>query len=175
MRRPIARHTALQARQANRFIEAMYGDVREARGIQAPDIPPERAPPVVVNRTDPAELEDACKKATRDVLANHHKVLFAVRVNSGAAWLPSKGGHDAPVSFHVVVRAPAKVRVVDFTGILRDGRPLAIECKRLNWTYTGRGPREVEQKAYLDMVLAAGGVAAFVTAGEQVLALLNRA
>lgn len=175
MRRPIPRHTALQARQANRFMEEMYGDVREARGIQAPDIPPERAPRIVANRTDPAELEDACKKATRDVLANHPKVLFAVRVNSGAAWLPSKGGKDAPVSFHVVVRAPARVRIVDFTGLLRDGRPLAIECKRLNWTYVGRDAREVEQAAYLDMVRSAGGVAAFVTAGQQALELLNRA
>lgn len=43
----------------------------------------------------------------------------------------------------------------------------AEECKRPGWHYTGT-EREVAQKAFLDMVVAMGGIGRFVSNGEGV-------
>lgn len=153
-------------------LETQFGDLREAKGqreLGRQEIAPKRT---IVNRTDPAELEASVKTEVSHILAHHPRVLFAVRQNSGAAWMPSKGGKDAPVSFYFIVRQPEDMTIVDFTGFLKPMRPFAIECKRRNWKWTG-SEREKEQKAYIDMIKDRGGLGAFVTGGDHLLAILG--
>lgn len=129
----------------------------------------------IVNRTDPAELEAVVLRDVGKLLATHPKVLFAVRINSGAAWLPSKNGKDAPVFFYRIVRSRTKMRIVDYTGLTVDGRSIAIECKRAAWKLNPKDEREVEQLAYINTVRSTGGVGGFVTCVEQALAILEAA
>jgi hypothetical protein len=101
---------------------------------------------------------------------------MAFRQNSGAATMPTGGGKDMPVWFYKVVKQPKPIRVSDYWGLLKgeqNMRPFAFEIKRRNWTYSASDIKEREQLAFLDCIRIAGGVAAFVTSGEQVLKLLK--
>lgn len=44
------------------------------------------------------------------------------------------------------------------------GQFIAVECKRPGWNYTGNG-REVQQQAFLSVVMGKGGLAQFSTGG----------
>ena len=128
-------------------------------------------------KSDPDELEGAVMKEVSSILRTHPKIVFAVRVNSGGAWMPSKGGKDAPVQFYRIVRQPrmTDVTIVDFTGWYYDDlvvRPFGFECKRRDWKFTGT-PRELKQSSYLKMISAFGGIGSFITDGQQVHNLLE--
>ena len=125
----------------------------------------------IVNHTDASELEASVISEVSSLLAKHPAVLFAVRQNSGAAFLTGRDGKDMPVWFYKCITSPEKMRISDFWGILRDGRMFAFECKRRNWTKPS-DQREFEQWAFLTMVSNSGGIGRFVTCAEDVLEAL---
>ena len=162
-----------QAQQANAW-DSHYAVLSGRPAKYQVEVPDARKP---VNHSDPDELESAVMKEVASVLKTHPRVVFAMRVNSGAAWMPSKGGKDAPVAFYRILRRPHgyDTTIVDFTGWYGKGPlwlPFAFECKRRNWKFTGT-EREVAQSNYLKMIDGFGGIASFITSGQQVINLLD--
>lgn len=83
------------------------------------------------------------------------------RNNTGV--LPDETGR--PVRFGLNNDNPALNKICkssDLVGIGPGGKFWALEIKHAGWKYSGN-PREKAQKAFIDLVLARGGVAAFVT------------
>lgn len=126
----------------------------------------------IVNHSDASELEASVINEVSSLLAKHPKVLFAVRQNSGAAFLKGRDGKDMPVWFYKCITSPDKMRISDFWGILRDGRMFGFECKRRNWTKP-TDQRELEQLAFLKMIENSGGIGRFVTCAEDVMGALR--
>lgn len=126
----------------------------------------------IVNHSAKHELEASVIADISKLLAHHPKVLFACRSNSGAAYMTGRDGKDMPVTFNRIIRSPVQMRISDFWGILSDGRPFAIECKRRNWTKP-TDQREHEQAAFLQMVRDAGGIGVFATCAEDVVNAFN--
>lgn len=126
----------------------------------------------IVNRSDAAELEASVIAEISKLLAHHPKVLFARRSNSGAAYMLGRDGKQMLVTFNKIIRSPVAMRVSDFEGMMIDGKPFAIECKRRNWTKP-TDQREHEQAAFLQMVRDAGGIGVFATCIEDVLQVFN--
>ena len=126
----------------------------------------------IKNHSDKYELEASVVAEISKLLAHHPQVLFACRSNSGAAYMMGRDGKEMPVTFNRIIRSPVQMRISDFWGILRDGRPFAIECKRRNWTKP-TDQREHEQAAFLQMVRDAGGVGIFATCAEDVIKEFN--
>lgn len=116
-------------------------------------------------------LESSVLQAVGDLLAQHPKVSYALRINSGMASYEGRSGKYQPVWFHIWVRSPAPCRMPDFFGALIDGRTLALECKRPGWSKPN-DEREHQQAAFLDLIRSMGGIGEFVTDAEQVHALL---
>lgn len=133
------------------------------------DVKPKRE---IKNHSDKDELEASVVAEISKLLAHHPQVLFACRSNSGAAYMMGRDGKEMPVTFNRIIRSPVEMRISDFWGILRDGRPFAIECKRRNWTKP-TDQREHEQAAFLQMVRDAGGVGIFATCAEDVIKEFN--
>ena len=115
-------------------------------------------------------LEADVVRAIGELLAVHPKVLIAIRQNSGAASYEAASGKWAPVWFyHVLTSQP--VTITDFWGLLRDGRPFAIEAKREGWKEPSTD-RERRQWAFLSIVRNCGGISGFVRNVEEAQALL---
>lgn len=129
--------------------------------------------PTVKKRAKPRQLEAPVVAAVAELLAVHPKVLFAVRQNSGAASYEAASGKWAPVYFYRIVTGQ-EVRIVDFWGLLKDGRMLALECKRPGWTKP-TDQREREQWAFLYMVQNVGGVSGFVRSVDEAKTILDNA
>ena len=122
-------------------------------------------------------LEADVIRAVEQLLAVHPRVLWAVRMNSGAASYKTKSGKYAPVWFHRWVRGPG-CRMSDFLGAVNIPHPndrpirllwptiLAIECKRPGWTEP-TDQREREQSAFLAIVRSHGGRAGFATSANE--------
>ena len=120
-------------------------------------------------REDHADLEKHVIADVWPLLAEHPNVLFAVRQNSGALTY-EKDGDSVPVWLcRIVTKQP--VRISDFWGFLKDGRPFAMECKRPSWKKPS-DKREFEQAAYHMLIQNIGGVAGFVRSEEEARALL---
>ena len=117
-------------------------------------------------------LEADVIRAVGQLLAVHPMVLYALRMNSGAASYEAKTGKFAPVWFHIWVRAPEKCRMADFYGATKDSRIIALECKRENWTHP-TDLREREQAAFLALVRGVGGIGGFVRTADEAKALLD--
>lgn len=132
-------------------------------------VPPKRE---IKNHSDKSELEAAVLREVGELLAVHPLVLFAVRQNSGAAYLTGKGGADVPVWFYKFVRSRTPLRISDYWGLLTDGRPFAVECKRRDWK-TPSGQREIEQRDFLLTIRGAGGTACFATCADDVVKMLD--
>lgn len=124
-----------------------------------------------VHRKQPVPLEKEVIRAVGELLAKHPSVLFALRMNSGAASYEAKSGKWAPVWFHTWLRAPKACRMSDFFGAMTDARMLALECKRPGWTKP-TDAREREQAAFLEVVRQSGGIGAFVTSVDDAARLL---
>ncbi|MGH9697936.1 MAG: hypothetical protein ACRD52_00585 [Candidatus Acidiferrales bacterium] len=158
MREKLERNNA-----ADRYYAAMAGVAPRAQSI----IPPKR----IRKPSDPSVvLEKHVLNAVSELLAAHPLVLFAIRQNSGAMSY-ERDGREIPVFFYKILRSPEALTVVDFTGLLRDGRAFALEAKRESW----RGPsteREHKQAAYLRMIECIGGVAGFVRSADEARSLL---
>ena len=127
-------------------------------------------------RTSTLPLEAEVIRAVGQLLAVHPKVLYALRMNSGAAFYDAGNGRYAPVWFHKWVRYPEKCRMSDYFGAVVSAaqastRILAIDCKRVGWTKP-TDEREREQAAFLAIVRRAGGIGIFATSANQVAAAL---
>lgn len=122
----------------------------------------------IVNHTDKDQLEASVISEVSSLLAKHPKVMFAVRQNSGAL----NNQNNVPIYFHNVIREPESMRMSDFWGITTDSRLFAFEAKRRNWTHP-TDQRERDQKAFLVMVNACGGIGRFVTCAEDVIEALK--
>jgi hypothetical protein len=119
---------------------------------------------------DHPDLEKHVLAPVGDLLAVHPRVLWAIRMNSGAASYEHSSGRYAPIWFHKWVRSPEKYRMSDYLGATTDFRLLALECKKPSWTKP-TDDREREQAAFLALVRRVGGIGAFITDAEQVNAL----
>ena len=108
------------------------------------------------------DREDSVIRDITALLAVHPKVLMAWRQNSGMPY--NEGG--APVYFYRWVRSKTKMRIVDFIGLLTDGRMFALEAKNRTWTKPS-GEREAEQQDFMLSVKYAVGSAGFCTSAEQ--------
>lgn len=157
-RRPSLRDQQRKVKASLDFMADMAGKPR----LQI-DIAPKRA---YTRNTSEDELEKGVQRAVTDLLAVHPSVLLAVRQNSGAMHAEDERGHMFPIWFFKLVKKPEDLRITDFWGFMRDGRPFAIECKRRNWT----GPhnlREHQQQAFLTCIRSIGGIGAFVRSSEE--------
>ena len=154
------------------YVEAMAGrEIPELRK-NLPPLPQKRSRIVrPVDGKPVVPLEADVIRAVGQLLAVHPKVLFAVRQNSGAASYEHSSGRYAPVWFYKVVTRQS-VTITDFWGILRDGRMLALECKREGWREP-RGEREMRQALFISLIQNCGGIAGFVRTADEAKALLD--
>ena len=150
------------ANAADRYYAAMSGREPQNQSVIAPKR--ERAAPV--------QREGAVLRDVLDFLYKHPLTLFVCRQNSGSASYEAKSGRYAPVKFYDIIKRPEKMRIVDVWGFLVDGRPYAIETKAPGWKRP-TDDREIEQAAFLDMILSCGGVALFCTDVSQVAEALD--
>ncbi len=147
---------------------------------QIPNAPKKRVPGPGVDidavhgtKRAPVQREAPVVAAISELLARHPKVLFAVRQNTGMASYEAASGKYAPVRFYrVLTHSSNDMTITDFWGILRDGRPLAIEAKAPGFREP-RTDREFRQAAFLSMVRNAGGIGIFATSSEDVAAALR--
>ncbi len=161
-------------------------DLQAAKDKVMPDAPRERKPRQDTGETLHRPLEADVIRAVEGLLAVHTRVLWALRMNSGAASYEAASGKFAPVWFHRWVRAPEKCRMSDFLGatletpfgaspgMSADYRPriLAVECKRPGWSKP-TDQREREQAAFLEIVRRNGGIGIFATSAAEVAEALG--
>lgn len=145
---------------ANKYMEAMFGDRREARGMAKPEI--KELKPVRAYKRSGNETEAQIQKAIMQVLHRHPKVARVWRQNSGT-FKQSYGGKDR------YVRANTAQGMSDIMGILKDGRTLAIEVK------SATGTVKAHQHEFLNSIATAGGIAFVARSVSDVLTKLERA
>jgi hypothetical protein len=109
----------------------------------------------------PEPSEAAVLRAVLQALALHPRVAWAQRMNSGAAWLPGRGGKQL-----VRFGFPG---CPDVMFQIRDGRFGCVEVKRPS------GKTTPEQAAFLDCVNANGGLALVARSASDVWEALNGA
>ena len=124
-------------------------------------------------RAAPRQLEAPVVKAIGELLAVHHRVLFAVRQNTGQASFEAASGRYQPIQFYRKLTHGKEVTITDFWGILKDGRMLAVEAKRPGWSMPG-SPTDTEmaQANFLALVRNVGGIGIFATSADEVAAAL---
>lgn len=108
--------------------------------------------------TRPEPSEAAVLAAVRTALRMHPAVAWVGRFNSGAA-VAGEGSARRFVRFSDISG------LSDLLGQLRDGRVLAVECKRLST----RNQVTPAQSAFLEQVSGAGGVAFVAWAADQAI------
>lgn len=104
-----------------------------------------------------SSILNACLRAA----GLHPKVGWVCRMNSGGAYYGDQNGQQRYVRFHTM---PG---MSDIVGQLRDGRFLALECKR-----PGKHPTEQQQR-FLDLVRQCGGVSGVVRSAQDVIDVLG--
>jgi hypothetical protein len=62
----------------------------------------------------------------------------------------------------------------DLIGMLRDGTFFAVECKRESWRGISMTRREAEQRKFIELVRARGGVAGFVRSTYELENLIEK-
>lgn len=170
--------TLREMNRANAGQEAMFGDLRNAKGIEPLEQlalkvkrgggDPRNATDIDrVHRKQPIPLEAEVLRAICELLAAHPKVLIAVRQNTGAASYEAKTGRYAPVHFYKLIKRPVEMTLPDIWGLLKDGRYFACEVKREDFTKP-RNEREFRQAAFLSAVRNCGGIGIFATSADQV-------
>lgn len=123
-------------------------------------------------RAAPRQLEAEVVRAIKQLVAQHPKILWMLRVNAGMASYEAKSGKWAPVRFHEWLRYPMKMRMPDFYGMLIDGRSIGFEAKKPGWRQP-TDQREREQADFLQCIRVHGGIGAFVTSADQVAEILR--
>lgn len=176
--KPRLRDTMRQAHSAMAFM-AMAAPIEKAAAADAfiatvvaaiPPAPKKRATGVDIDRIhrrNESPLESEVVTAISQLLARHPKVLFACRQNSGAASYEAASGKYAPVVFYRILTHGREMTITDFWGILKDGRPFAIEAKREGFIKP-RNDREYAQANFLMMIRNAGGIGIFATNSQTV-------
>lgn len=111
-------------------------------------------------------------RAVGQLLHHHPRIGMALRINSGAL----RDERGVPVWHHRLLRGRGVC--VDTIGVLVDGRPFALECKRPTWAGVSRGTsdvaiREQEQERFLEHVRDLGGLAGFVRSVDEARAVLE--
>ena len=162
--KPTHRDTLRGNDKAIRFYSAMAGIDPPQELLNS--VAPKR------ERAAPRDLEGPVVAAISELLAVHPRVLFACRQNSGMASYEAKSGKYAPVHFYRILTHGKEITIVDFWGILKDGRMLAIEAKAPGFREPRTG-REMAQANFLSMVRNAGGVALFADDAQQVAEALR--
>jgi hypothetical protein len=120
----------------------------------------------------PSHVDDTLRGHVSEAAIQSHCILEAprrglhlFRNNVGA--LKSEDGRM--IRFGLANDSKRRNEIIksgDLIGIGPGGQFVSIECKRPGWTYSGQG-REPAQLAWIQLVIAAGGRAKFVTdAGE---------
>jgi len=128
----------------------------------------ERLPAAPKPRAAPRQLEAPVVAAISDLLAVHPRVAFAVRQNTGSASYEAASGKWAPVNFYNLLTHSAKdITITDFWGILRNGKPFAVEAKAPGFKEP-RTDREFRQAAFLMLVRNLGGIGIFATSADDV-------
>ena len=110
-----------------------------------------------LKRPEPKEAD--VLKAVLTALSMHPRVAWAQRMNSGAGKVQRAGGVSQFMRWGFV-------GCPDVLGQLRDGRTLAVECKRPS------GKPTPEQIAFLRCVRANGGVALVARSVDDLLEAL---
>lgn len=105
--------------------------------------------------------ESVVLDAALKVAGLHPGVAWACRMNSGATRYKDANGKERFVRFHTM---PG---MSDIVGQMKDGRFLAMECKR-----RGEYPTEAQQR-FLELVRDAGGVAGVVRSAQDAADLLS--
>lgn len=168
--RKTLRETLEEHRKAEQFWAAMTGKpLRDMEPLPEKRTRKPAADKPVKPAKPPVALEAEVMQAIGKYLSIRKDIAFCVRQNSGAAVAAS----GAPIYFYRWVRGK-ELRITDFWGLMTDGRMLAIEAKRPNWKHPVN-TREIEQKAFIDVVRAAGGIAGFATCVEDVIAIFHYA
>ena len=112
--------------------------------------------------SDPTRiLEKHVLKAVLDYLRRHPKVAMVYRVNSGTFTQQNRDGSER------YIRANSAKGMADIMGTLKDGRTLACECKAPGKQLMAH------QKAFLDAITKAGGLAFVARSVDDVMAALN--
>lgn len=119
-----------------------------------------------------AESEAPVQRAVNHLLAVHPKVALAIRMNAGMANTDAGG----IVRFHWIIKGEG--RIGDNFGLLVDGRPFAIECKKPSWKRVSQGDgdtarREQRQQAFIKLILSVGGIGGFVRSVDEAAGLLD--
>jgi hypothetical protein len=156
---------------ALRHNEAMFGDIRRAKGLPEPRIKEMAPVRQVVNRSDEDELEAAVMKEVTHLLQVHPSVILAIRANSGSAQIRGKDGKNMPIWFNRFIKSGDKYTVTDFWGLANFGM-FVIEAKRRNWKYCGT-EKEQKQKGMIDLVIRLGGRGGFVTSAQEAQLILE--
>lgn len=119
--------------------------------------------------SDGRRLESDVQREIIAYLLKHPAVAMVERINSGAVY----GAENQFIRFHhLMIPLWAKLRfgamrVVDLNVMMGDGRRLAIECKRGDWSKP-TGEREREQQQYLRCVSICGGIGIFACSVDDV-------
>ena len=136
------RQTVEANNAADRYYAAMAGKKPQAQTILAP----KRARTITTHSTAPPFERDVLK-AVWKYLASHKRIAWITRINSGAimADFGASGIHPLRLNY--------KRGMSDLVGQMKDGRFLAVECKR-------EGAELMDhQRDFLNEVLANNGVA----------------
>lgn len=106
-------------------------------------------------------------------LRMHPLVGMVERVNSGQSVETNADGSKRFVSFHhIYPNAGGRMRAVDLSVTLKNGKRLVVEVKRPPWSKP-RNTREEEQASYIAYVRACNGYGLFATSWEPVAILLR--
>ena len=138
-----------------------------------------RLPPKRAHKRTGEPIEADVLRAVGELLAVHPQVLLAIRQNSGSLPYQDSTGRLIPIWFFKIVKAPRKIRLSDYWGLLCGDRAginrfFAIECKRPKW----KGPtdaRELEQELFLQAVRECGGKAGFARSVDEAKSILDGA
>lgn len=142
------RDTILEQNRTTSYLEAMYGDRREAKGLPAPvmaEVPRLRNKGVRKPMLGGSEAQILA--AIMVLLKHHPKVARAWRINSGQFEITYNGKSR-------YVRANTARGMADIGGLLKpSGRSLYIEVK------SAKGIIAPHQQEFLDSITKAGGLA----------------
>ncbi len=152
IRKPSFRDHIGEVNRAMRGQEAMFGDLREAKGIAKPallELAPKR---VYTPRTDKGAKEKTVKQKIREALRADPRVAFVWNEISGQYGDLRVGFNGKP----------------DLIGMLNGGQLFAVEVKRENG-----GALSQAQSDCLEMIILHGGKAGVARSVEEALKIIS--
>jgi hypothetical protein len=114
-------------------------------------------------KTADAPPESVVQREVLAALRAHPKVAWCGRINSGTAVAQNSDGSSRYTRFHTIRG------MSDLLGQMRDGRMLAIECKRDH-----HGRLTEDQAAFLDKVRENNGVAGMAWSVDSAIEIIER-